>query len=172
MEEELREEEQDELVVNKIREDTTLTFGENGRPEPLITVKDNKVNVKTLQMSMSRRHRVVMFLDLWTIAWVAGLTVGMSMATTLSHYVWIIAPIGFLVLLCAIGKAVVDFQNWLFTMNMMLLKMGDRYMDDVVGICQDFINAGAKFAAEEVKKAVEEKAATEVSDGDGEAANP
>ena len=172
MEEEVREEEQDELVVNKIREDTTLTFGENGRPEPLITVKDNKVNVKTLQVSMSRRHRVVMFLDLWTIAWVAGLTVGMSMATTLSHYVWIIAPIGFLVLLCAIGKTVVDFQNWLFTMNMMQAKMGDWYMDDVVGICQDFINAGAKFAAEEVKKAVEEKAATEVSDGDGEAANP
>lgn len=172
MEEEVREEEQDELVVNKIREDTTLTFGENGRPEPLITVKDNKVNVKTLQVSMSRRHRVVMFLDLWTIAWVAGLTVGMSMATTLSHYVWIIAPIGFLVLLCAIGKTVVDFQNWLFTMNMMQAKMGEWYMDDVVGICQDFINAGAKFAAEEVKKAVEEKAATEVSDGDGEAANP
>jgi len=172
MEEELREENQDESVVNKIRKDTTLTFGENGRPEPLITVKDNKVNVKTLQISMSRRHRVVMFLDLWTIAWVAGLTVGMSMATTLSHYVWIISPIGFLVLLCAIGKTVVDFQNWLFTMNMMLLKMGDRYMDDVVEICQDFINAGAKFAAEEVKKAVEEKAATEASDGDGEAANP
>ena len=172
MEEELREENQDELVVNKIRKDTTLSFEENGRPEPLITVKDNKVHVKTLQVSMSRRHRVVMFLDLWTIAWVAGLTVGMSMATTLSHYVWIIAPIGFLVLLCAIGKTVVDFQNWLFTMNMMQEKMGDRYMDDVVGICQDFINAGAKFAAEEVKKAVEEKAATEASDGEGEAANP
>jgi len=172
MEEELREEEQDELVVNKIREDTTLTFGENGRPEPLITVKDNKVNVKTLQVSMSRRHRVVMFLDLWTIAWVSGLTVGMSMATTLSHYVWIIAPIGFLVLLCAIGKTVVDFQNWIFTMNMMQAKMGDWYMDDVIGICQDFINAGAKFAAEEVKKAVEEKTATEASDGEGEAANP
>ena len=172
MEEELREEEQDELVVNKIREDTTLTFGENGRPEPLITVKDNKVNVKTLQVSMSRRHRVVMFLDLWTIAWVSGLTVGMSMATRLSHYVWIIAPIGFIVLLCAIGKTVVDFQNWLFTMNMMQAKMGDWYMDDVIGICQDFINAGAKFAAEEVKKAVEEKTATEASDGEGEAANP
>ncbi len=171
MEEELREENQDELVVNKIRKDTTLTFGDNGRPEQLITVKDNKVNVKTLQVSMSRRHRVVMFLDLWTIAWVAGLTVGMSMETTLSHYVWIIAPIGFLVLLCAIGKTVVDFQNWLFTMNMMQAKMGDRYMDDVVGICQDFINAGAKFAAEEVKKVVEDTD-TEATNGEGEAANP
>jgi hypothetical protein len=66
----------------------------------------------------------------------------------------------------------VDFQNWLFTMNMMQAKMGDWYMDDVIGICQDFINAGAKFAAEEVKKAVEEKTATEASDGEGEAANP
>lgn len=171
---EMREdsEAKEDLVVNKTREDTTLTFGENGRPEPLITVKDNKVNVKTLQVSMSRRHRVVMVLDLWTIAWVAGLTVGMSMATTLSHYVWIIAPIGFLVLLCAIGKTVVDFQNWLFTMNMMQAKMGDWYMDDVVGICQDFISAGVKFAAEEVEKVVEENTETEATNGEGEAANP
>ena len=171
---EMREdsEAKEDLVVNKTREYTTLTFGENGRPEPLITVKDNKVNVKTLQVSMSRRHRVVMFLDLWTIAWVAGLTVGMSMATTLSHYVWIIAPIGFLALLCAIGKTVVDFQNWLFTMNVMQAKMGNWYMDDVVGICQDFINAGVKFAAEEVKKVVKENTETEATNVEGEAANP
>ena len=173
MEEEVREEEQDELVVNKTsREDTTLTFGENGRPEPLITVKDNKVNVKTLQVSMSRRHRVVMFVDLWTIAWVAGLTVGMSMATTLSHYVWIIAPIGFLVLLCAIGKTVVDFQDWLFTMNAMQAQMGEWYMEDIIGICQDFIKAGTKLAVEEVEKAVEEKTKTEAKDANGESGNP
>ena len=162
----------DELVTNKTSEDSVIVFGDDSRPEPLITIEDNYVNVKTLKVSMSRRHRVVMFVDLWTIAWVSGLTVGMSMATTLSHYVWIIAPIGFLVLLCAIGKTVVDFQNWLFTMNMMQAKMGDWYMDDVVGICQDFISAGVKFAAEEVKKVVGENTETEATNGEGEAANP
>ena len=169
-EEEIKENE--EQGTNNTAEEETLISSENGRPEPLITLKDDKVNIKTLQLSMSRKHRIVLFMDVLTIAWVSGLTVGMSMASTLSQYVWIIAPIGALTLLCAIGKTITDFQNWLFTMNAMQAKMGDWYMEDVIGICQDFINAGAKFAAEEVKKAVEEKTATEASDGEKEAANP
>ena len=172
MEKEAEIKENEEQVTNKTAEEEPLTFSENGRPEPLITLKDNKVNIKTFQLSMSRKHRIVLLMDLLTIAWVSGLTVGMSMASTLSQHVWIIAPIGALALLCAIGKTITDFQNWLFTMNAMQAKMGDWYMEDVIGICQDFINAGAKFAAEEVKKAVEEKTATEASDGEKEAANP
>lgn len=172
MEKEAEIKENEEQVTNKTAEEETLTLFDNGRPEPLITLKDNKVNIKTFQLSMSRKHRIVLFMDVLTIAWVSGLTVGMSMASTLSQYVWIITPIGALALLCAIGKTITDFQNWLFTMNAMQAKMGDWYMEDVIGICQDFINAGAKFAAEEVKKAVEEKTATEASDGEGEAANP
>ena len=157
--------ENEEQVTNKTAEKETLTFLENGRPEPLITLKDDKVYIKTFQLSMSRKHRIVLFMDVLTIAWASGLTVGMSMASTLVQYVWIIAPIGALALFCAIGKTITDFQNWLFTMNAMQAKMGDWYMEDVIGICQDFINAGAKFAAEEVKKAVEEKTATEASGG-------
>ena len=172
MEKEAEIKENEEQVANKTAEEETLTLFDNGRPEPLITLKDNKVNIKTFQLSMSRKHRIVLFMDVLTIAWVSGLTVGMSMASTLSQYVWLIAPIGALTLLCAIGKTITDFQNWLFTMNAMQAKMGDWYMEDVIGICQDFINAGAKFAAEEGKKAVEEKTATEASDGEGEAANP
>ena len=172
MAEEERAEVKDELVADKIREDTTLTFGEDGRPEPLITIKDNKVNVKTFKVSMSRRHRIVMFIDIWTVAWTSGLAVALSMSSALTQYIWIIAPIGALLILCSIGKTIVDFQNWLFTMNAMQAKMGDWDMDDIIGICQDFINAGAKFAAEEVKKAVEAKIGTETSDDKGEAANP
>lgn len=159
-------------LTNKTVEYTTLMLGENGRPRPLISVKDRKVNVNTFQVSMSRRHRIVMFLDLWTIAWVAGGTVFFSMADKLAQYIWITAPIGGFVLLCAIGKTIVDFQNWLYTMNMKLIQMGEWYMEDIVGICQDFISAGMRLAAEEVEKAKEEKPETEVKDADGEAANP
>lgn len=169
MEEEVKKEESAERVTNKSSEDSTLTLGSDGRPEPLITIEDNRVNVKTLKLSMSRKHRFVMFSDLWTIAWVAGLTVGMSMASNLSNYVWIIAPFGFLILLIAIGKTIGDFQNWLFTMNAMQVKMGEWYMDDVIGIVQGFITAGTKFAAEEVKKAIGDSQEAETMDGTAEA---
>ena len=172
MAEEVQTEVQEGVVTNKTVEYTTLMLGENGRPGPLISVKDRKVNVNTFQVSMSRRHRIVMFLDLWTIAWVAGVTVFFSMADKLAQYIWITAPIGGFVLLCAIGKTIVDFQDWLYTMNMKLIQMGEWYMEDIVGICQDFISAGMKLAAEEVEKAKEEKPETEVKDADGEAANP
>ena len=164
--------ENEEQVTNKTAEEETLTFLENGRPEPLITLKDNKVNIKTFQLSMSRKHRIVLFMDVLTIAWASGLTVGMSMASTLVQYVWIIAPIGVLALLCAIGKTITDFQNWLFTMNAMQAQMGEWYMEDIIGICQDFIKAGTKLAVEEVEKAVEEKTRTEAKDANGESENP
>lgn len=169
MEENMKKEESAERVTNKSSEDSTLTLGSDGRPGTLITIKENRVNVKVLKLSMSRKHRFVMFIDLWTIAWVAGLTVGMSMESNLSNYVWIIAPIGFLFLLMAIGKTIGDFQNWLFTMNAMQEKMGVWYMDDVIGIVHDFINAGTKFAAEEVKKAIGGSQESETNDGTAEA---
>lgn len=169
MEEEANKKKDAELVSDKSSEDSTLTFVIGGRPEPLITVKDNRVNIKTLKLSMSRKHRCMMFIDLWTIAWAAGLTVAMSMTSFSAKYVWIIAPIGFLTLLCSIGKTVVDFQNWLFTMNAMQAKMGGWYMDDVIGIVQDFINAGTKFTAEEVKKAIGDSQESETKDGTAEA---
>lgn len=162
----------DEFVIERTSEDSTLTFDGDGRPEPLITIKDNHVNVKTFKVAMSRRHRIIMFMDIWTIAWVAGLGVYMSMVSQLSQYVWIIAPIGVLVLLCAIGKTIVDFQNWLFTMNSLQAQMGEWYLEDIVGICQDFINAGANVAVDVARQAVEEKSEMEAKDADGEAAIP
>lgn len=162
----------DELVTNKTSEDSVIVFGDDSRPEPLITIEDHHVNVKTLKVSMSRKHRIIMFLDILTVALVSGITVGMSMSNTLSQYVWIIAPIGLFVLLFFIGKIVVDFQNWIFTMNAMQAKMGEWYMEDIIGICQDFIKAGTKLAVEEVEKAVEEKTRTEAKDANGESGNP
>ena len=170
--EEEKKENTDELVTNKTSEDSVIVFGEDSRPEPLITIKDNHVNVKTLKVSMSRKHRIIMFLDIWIVALVSGITVGMSMSNTLSQYVWIISTIGLFVLLFFIGKIVVDFQNWIFTMNAMQAQMGEWYMEDIIGICQDFIKAGTKLAVEEVEKAVEEKTRTEAQDANGESENP
>lgn len=169
MKEEVKKEESAKWGTNKSSEDSTLTLESDGRTGPLITIKDNQVNVKVLKLSMSRKHRFLMYIDLWTIAWVAGLTIGMSMESDLSNYVWIIAPIGFLLLLMAIGKTIGDFQNWLFKMNAMQEKMGEWYMDDVIGIVQDFITAGTKFAAEEVKRAIGGSQESETKDGTEEA---
>ena len=169
MEGEANKKEDSELVSEKRMEETLLTFRTDGRPEPLITVKDNAVKVKTFKVSMSRKQRVLMFIDIWTIAWVAGLIVYFVMSESLSKYVWIVAPIGVLTLLCAIGKTIVDFLNWLYATNAMIEQMGSWYVDDVIGIVNDFISAGTKFAAEEVKKAIGGEQASETKDGAAEA---
>ena len=62
----------------------------------------------------------------------------------------------------------IDFINWLYTMNEMNNNMGKRYVEDVRHIVVDLLNAGAKVAAEEVKKALEEKSKTEADDAANE----
>ena len=166
------EETKEELVKNKTQTDTSISFDSSGRPEPLISLEDEKVNIKVFKITMSRKHRIVMVLDLWTIAWVSGIAVYMSMVEEFVKYRFAIIPIGIIVILCAIGKTITDFQNWLFTMNAMQAQMGDWYMDDVVGICQDLITAGTKVAAEEVSKAKEEKTHTEEDNGGGKSSSP
>lgn len=163
--------EKKEQPKENVHEDSSFTVSEAERPT-LIRLEDGKVNVSVLKLSMSKKHRVVMTIDLWLIAWVSAMTSYMAMLESLAPYRWIVVTIGCLSVMLAIGKTITDMMNWIFTMNVMLEQMGDWYIDDVVGICQDFIGAGVKFAAEEVKKAVEEKTAMEASDGEGEAANP
>lgn len=145
-----------------------LEIPANGRPRPLIYIKDRKVIVETLKLSMSRKHRFVMFLDLWTIVLVSAITIGMSMAESLSEYFWVIMPIGCLCTLISVCKTMIDFYNWLYTMNKMNSKMGNWYVDDVRHIVVDLLNAGAKVAAEEVKKALDEKSKTEADDAANE----
>ena len=170
MEQEEKKEEAQKDATNT--EDIEVVIDGEKMRRPLIELKDNQVNVYTLKITMSRRFRIVFFIDLWAIVFVAGLSVYMTMVAELSKYIWVIAPIGFLVVLCAIGKTIVDLQNWVFTMNAMQKKMGEWYMDDVIGICQDLINAGTKLAVEEVKKAKDENTGTEAKDANGESENP
>ena len=154
------------------KSENILDFSDGKRP-PLIRLEDGKVNVTTMKFSMSRKHRFVMFIDLWTIAWVSALTVYLSHQSFVEGWKWHVVVLGGMILtVVSVLKTVTDFANWLFTMNKMQEKMGDWYMDDVVGICQDFISAGVKFAAEEVKKVVGENTETESTNGEGEASNP
>ena len=154
------------------KSENILDFSDGKRP-PLIRLEDGKVNVTTMKFSMSRKHRFVMFIDLWTIAWVSALTVYLSHQSFVEGWKWhVVVHGGMILTVVSVLKTVTDFANWLFTMNKMQEKMGDWYMDDVVGICQDFISAGVKFAAEEVKKVVGENTETESTNGEGEASNP
>ena len=163
--------EKKEQPKENVHEDSSFTVSEAERPT-LIRLEDGKVNVSVLKLSMSKKHRVVMTIDLWLIAWVSAMTSYMAMLESLAPYRWIVVTIGCFSVMLAIGKTITDMMNWIFTMNVMLEQMGDWYIDDVVGICQDFIGAGVKFAAEEVKKATNGKSETETKDGEGASPNP
>lgn len=121
---------------------------------PMIEVKDGKVNVKTQLITISRKHRFLMLFDLVTISWVSAIFV---LIATLNNLSWIgilgMCILGGLMWICALGKTICDFRNWMFTMQMMNERMGDWYCEDVINICNSFISAGVKVAAEEVEKA-------------------
>ena len=51
--------ENEEQVTNKTAEEEPLTFSENGRPEPLITLKDNKVNIKTHEIARCYQRSIL-----------------------------------------------------------------------------------------------------------------
>ena len=134
---------------------------------PCIWIADKKVYVETLRFTMSRKQKIIMGIDLYTIVMSAVLVTYLLMEKGMALNGWFVAIIGIILGVSSIGKIIVDFNNWLFTMNIYQNKMADRYREDVVAICNDFMTAGLKFAAEEVKKAVEVK-----TDGEGESANP
>jgi len=153
----------EELVTNKTVSDSVLEFKDGNRP-PLIRIEDGKVNITTLKLSMSRKHRVVMFIDLWTIAWVSAMTIYIAQLPSVAGWRWLVSLVGLLVTTVSIGKTISDFSNWLFTMNKMQAQMGEWYLDDVVEMCQDLISAGARVAAGEASKRVSDEEGMESGD--------
>ena len=127
--------------------------------EPLIEVSDGKVRVKTMRVSMSRVHKITMLIDMSAIV-VASLVTPIAIADQ-GQMMWkcITGFFFVLALVCGVGKMIVDFANWMFTMNHYLDSMGARYVKDVSGIVRDFVKAGVRLCNEELEKAKEENAA-------------
>ena len=131
----------------------------------VVEITNGQCNVKTFELSMSKRHRIVMLINLSAIGFVPAMTVWC--ATQINTPTGIAASLAFGIaaLVCGIGKTICDFSNWLFTMNKMQEKVGEWYLEDITNICNDFIKAGCKVAAEEVAKVLEKNNKT---DGVGE----
>ena len=122
--------------------------------EPLIELKDKKVNIKVLVLSMSTKFKWLLLFDMFVIAWIPSIFtyVFAVQASSTAHMVGV-ATIGALLLIVSVLKTFADLRNWVFTMNKYLMKLADWYVEDVKDIVTDLLNAGARFAEEEVAKA-------------------
>lgn len=121
---------------------------------PMIELKDRLVNVKTHRITMSRKHWLLMLFDLVTLSWVSGIFVLLVTISNMSLMgILAMSALGTLMWICALGKTICDFRNWMFTMQVMNERMGEWYCEDVVNICNSFLTAGVRVAAEEAAKA-------------------
>lgn len=121
---------------------------------PFVELKDGQIIVKTISVTMSRKHKCLMIFDLLLIGFVCGVFsyVAATQDNTIKHLVGIITVGAFLEVI-SIMKTITDFLNWKFTMNSVLQDICGWYVEDVRNIVSDLLNAGAKFAEEEVAKA-------------------
>ena len=147
------------------KETRVETIDVNNRP-CMIELKDKRVNIRTHRLSISRKHKLVMLIDLFTLSWVSGIFV---LLITLNNLSWLgifaMGCLGLLMWTCALGKTICDFRDWMFTMQSQIDKIGDWSCDDVVNICNDLIRAGIKYAQEEVEKAKKGEVTTDAGEG-------
>lgn len=140
----------------------------NTKREPVVEIVKGQCKVKTLQITMSKRRRTIMLINLFTIGFVPAMSVWWATQEKSLTAIIGIACFGIVALGCSILKTLCDFNNWMFSMNIMQEKMGQSYVEDVTNICNDFIKAGCKLAAEEVSKATRDNCKTERGRGDSE----
>ena len=143
------------------KKDEVETIDPSNRP-PFIELKDNQIIVKTFNISMSRSHKWLMVFDLLLIGFVCGMFsyVAAKEGNTPAHLIGTVT-VGIFLFISALMKTMTDFINWKFTMNSMLRDVGGWYMEDVRNIVSDLINAGARFADEEVARATGKEIKTE-----------
>ena len=150
---ESKEENQD-----KVDEASTEEVEASREQRPIvIEVKDRKINVNTLEISMSRRFRLGMLCNFLCLAGLSALTTYLVMAKAFPCAPWIIGVGGGFLTFCSICHAIIKLHDWAYTMNSMNQQMGEWAMEDVIAICRDFIAAGIQYAAEEVQKVKGEK---------------
>ena len=142
----------------KVDETSTEEVEASREQRPIvIELKDRKINVNTLEISMSRRFRLGMFLNFLCMVGLGALTTYLVMAKSIPCAPWVIGLVGGFLTCCSICHAIIKLHDWEFTMNSMNQQMGKWAMEDVIDICRDFIAAGIRYAAEEVQKGKDEK---------------
>ena len=139
-------------IENYTKEEGTIAITNGSRP-PVIELKGGQVNVKTLKLSISRKHRWMLLIDLLTIFWVGIVSTLLFCIDNLTPIkLMVISFFGLLMLFASVGKTIFDLVNWVYTMQKFNERMGEWYCEDVANICNDLITAGVKVAAEEMDK--------------------
>ena len=127
--------------------------------KPLITLDHGSVNVGTLHISMSKKHTAIMCFDIACIM-LCSFIVGFLFKTILSTpsiALWICICSFVACVAASLCKTGIDFRNWVYTMNVMQLTVGDRYMADVMSICNSLIESGGKLPDSEKGEGSETK---------------
>lgn len=124
----------------------------NNRPI-VVELRDRKVYVNTLDIKMSFKFRMGMLCSLLSLIGIGAITTYVAMAHVFPCSNWIVGCVGGFCAFLSMSITIINLQNWVFTMNQYNRKMGEWAMEDVIGICEDFIYAGVSFASEEVKRA-------------------
>lgn len=134
------------------REEGMFVWSENKR-SPVIELDKKRINVKTLKLNISRKHKIVLALDLLLIHFIIGLLIPVITHSKLSMTGCVIVGVmGFVMWAAALCKLIFDCLEWVSTEQEKLNRMGEWYCEDVVNICNGFLTAGVKVAAEEVEK--------------------
>ena len=120
-------------------------------PNRAIYLEDRSVNVNVLKISMSKRHGFVLLCDLFTISLTSYMTCYLTTITSSILQTIICCSIASFVWLLSVAKMIVDFLNWMYTMNSMQSKMGVLYLKDVCDLCNDLISAACKVTLESSK---------------------
>lgn len=126
----------------------------NGRPT-VVELKDHMVTVKTFHVSMSSKQKWTMVFNLVMLSLAPGsiiYSILTSDATANGKVCISVFGVSLYVLLFL--KTINDFRNWKLTVNKFLNDVGAWYCEDVRAIVSDLLSAGAKFAEQEVAKAI------------------
>ena len=124
----------------------------NGSREPVVELKNGHCTVKTVQLSMSKKHMFALIIDLLLIGIMPIFCLGCSLfveskaskvlamvCATLLSVIWIL-------------NTIIDFRNWFYTKNKQLEKMGEWCLEDCANIINDLLNAGSKGCSQMVEE--------------------
>lgn len=127
------------------------TFTDDNRP-CMVEISKGECHVKKLKLSMSKRDRMEMLIDLFIIGFIPAITVwSATQANTTTEFI-VGLSLGTTAFVCGVGKTICDFANWLFAMNKMNEKFGEWYVEDITNICNAIIKDGCKVAEEEAAR--------------------
>lgn len=120
----------------------------NGKREPVVELKNGHCTVKTVQLSMSKKHKFALIIDLLLIGIMPIFCLGCALFVE-SKASKVLAIV-FATLLSAlwIFNAIIDFRNWFYTKEKHLEKVGEWYLEDFAKIFNDLINAGSKVCSQ------------------------